>query len=147
MSKRFPVLLDYYTSKDLAASETVCLSSVPWGFMIQFERTARQFHNQSLERLAERGGLSPNEIVVIITNSHDWIRVPVRTAVDFLKQRVAEYEGKSDAELVRLRRIEETARTYAEHVAARTARSRRGVQAFNALFEALEVGKDDGEQP
>lgn len=38
--------------------------SVPWTFAEQFREQAEYNHGQTLERLAERGGLSPEEMYV-----------------------------------------------------------------------------------
>jgi hypothetical protein len=36
--------------------------SVPWAFVETFREQAEDNHDQTLERLAERGGLAPNEM-------------------------------------------------------------------------------------
>lgn len=38
--------------------------SVPWAFVEAFRRQAEENHGQTLERLAERGGLAPEEMWV-----------------------------------------------------------------------------------
>lgn len=40
--------------------------SVPWSLVEPFERQAQANHGQSLERLAERGGLSPFELWAVM---------------------------------------------------------------------------------
>lgn len=37
-------------------------SSIPWSFVEKFRERAENNHDQSLERLAERGGLAPEEL-------------------------------------------------------------------------------------
>jgi hypothetical protein len=49
---------------------------VPWSLVAPFEEQAKKNHGgQTLERLAERGGLSPHELVALITEQ------PLRTAL------------------------------------------------------------------
>lgn len=43
------------------------MTYLPWGFIAPYENGAQQNHRQSLERLAERGGLSPIEAHAILT--------------------------------------------------------------------------------
>lgn len=40
--------------------------SIPWALIEPFERQAKANHGQTLERLAERGGLSPGEALAIV---------------------------------------------------------------------------------
>lgn len=40
--------------------------SVPWSFVAPHEAQARQNHDQTLERLAERGGLDPKELHSVV---------------------------------------------------------------------------------
>lgn len=42
------------------------MSEIPWGMIAPHERQARANHGQSLERLAERGGLAACEALDII---------------------------------------------------------------------------------
>lgn len=42
--------------------------SVPWSYMEPHDSQARANHQQSLQRLAERGGLSPCEAELIVTS-------------------------------------------------------------------------------
>lgn len=53
MSKRFPVLDG---------------PSIPWEMIAPFERRAKENHDQTLERLAERGGLSCEEVMAVLLN-------------------------------------------------------------------------------
>lgn len=43
-----------------------CPASVPWGLLAPHEKQALRNHNQTLTRLAERGGCSPCELVALI---------------------------------------------------------------------------------
>jgi hypothetical protein len=51
------------------------LKSVPWSFVAQHEVQARRNHHQSIERLAQRGGLCPAEMIAVVTD-RDWLDVP-----------------------------------------------------------------------
>ena len=43
------------------------LSEVPWGFVSPHDAQAQRNHCQSLERLAQRGGLAASEAIDIVT--------------------------------------------------------------------------------
>lgn len=48
---------------------------IPWDFLAPHEHQALRNHDQTLKRLAERGGLGWNEVLDIITgNKWDWHR-------------------------------------------------------------------------
>lgn len=55
--RQFPILSQYRHEG---------VASIPWSIMAPHERQAQANHDQSLERLAERGGLSPCEAVAIL---------------------------------------------------------------------------------
>lgn len=57
------------------------LFSVPWSMLVPHERQARANHGQSLERLAERGGLSPVEMVAVVLGKR-WRDVEGMSAAD-----------------------------------------------------------------
>ena len=42
------------------------LKGIPWSMIAPHEAQAQRNHQQSLERLAQRGGLSPDEALVVI---------------------------------------------------------------------------------
>ena len=54
MTDTFPILKGQY------------LKAVPWDFMAPHAVQAKDNHDQTLERLAERGGLSPHEALCVI---------------------------------------------------------------------------------
>ena len=54
--KRFPVLRDEK------------IKSVPWDIIEPHRQSAMKNHGQTLERLAERGGLSLAELIVVMTD-------------------------------------------------------------------------------
>jgi hypothetical protein len=45
-------------------------ASVPWDFLAPHEDRALRNHDQTLERLAERGGLSPREALCVVLDRH-----------------------------------------------------------------------------
>ncbi len=67
--RRFPVLGDHRW-RHLNVPK-----SVPWSFVAPHEAQAQRNHGQSLERLAERGGLSPGEMVAVVEGKH-WRDMP-----------------------------------------------------------------------
>jgi hypothetical protein len=52
-----------------------CPSSIPWAVIAPHEEQARRNHGQTLQRLAERGGLSPAEAVAVLTDQ-PWRSMP-----------------------------------------------------------------------
>ena len=54
--KMFPVM----------AGEKFALRSVPWALVEPHEKQAWKNHGQTLERLAERGGLDPTELLAVL---------------------------------------------------------------------------------
>ena len=44
------------------------LKGIPWSMIAPHEAQAQHNHKQSLERLAQRGGLSPDEALAVIEN-------------------------------------------------------------------------------
>jgi hypothetical protein len=56
--REFPVLRDYLDRRRYPDARR----SVPWSWVAPFEPQVARNHEQSLERLAERGGLSPAEL-------------------------------------------------------------------------------------
>ena len=87
-SRRFPVL----NQQSFRLSERKTMPrSVPWAFVEQFRHQAEQNHGQSLERLAERGGLAPEEMW-IAAHGHRLFRVKVdeQAAIDWLYEAIGE---------------------------------------------------------
>lgn len=63
-ARRYPLLLDSRDRRDYP----LLPNSVPWGMVdtTVARRQARENHSQSLERLAERGGLHPVELIAVM---------------------------------------------------------------------------------
>jgi len=78
--KRFPVLLTHWERDQYED----CPESIPWELIEPHEWQARRNHYQSLERLAERGGLSPDELVAVM-EGRGWRPMTMRDAVNRLK--------------------------------------------------------------
>lgn len=65
--RMFPVLWSLYHVDETARWEALgCPRSVPWSLLAPHEAQALANHDQTLERLAQRGGLSPFEMVLVI---------------------------------------------------------------------------------
>lgn len=67
--------------------------SIPWAMIAPYERQALRNHNQTLERLAERGGLSPMEAMAVFDGHR--LRPPYEAeaaALGRLRQLLREYE-------------------------------------------------------
>lgn len=84
--KLFPVLQQgsraYIAELELAG----CPAAVPWSLVKPHEKQAQANHGQSLKRLAERGGLSPAELVHLL-NGHglNWSLSDVRAVPELLR--------------------------------------------------------------
>lgn len=57
----FPIL------SDSSGKRGPCPSSIPWEAIAPYEGQAKINHDQSLQRLAERGGLSAGEALMVMT--------------------------------------------------------------------------------
>lgn len=80
--KTFPVLnYDQYKGAP---------SSVPWDLVEIGREQAQKNHYQTLERLAERGGLSPCEMIAVIEN-RPWKSMTAADAVDHLNRAITTF--------------------------------------------------------
>jgi hypothetical protein len=71
--KRFPIMI--------RGIGYPCPSSIPWEAIAPYEGQAKFNHDQTLERLAERGGLDPVEAFFVM-NGHVWRGVPLPVSSD-----------------------------------------------------------------
>lgn len=55
--------------------ESQWLKAVPWGFVQTHRAQAERNHAQSLETLAQRGGLCPSALLAVVEH-HRWRRLP-----------------------------------------------------------------------
>lgn len=83
MDETFPVL--GAKRRDAAPGTPV---SVPWSLLAPHEEQAQRNHYQSLKRLAERGGLSPAEMVAVIED-RPWRNMAPADAVARLLELIA----------------------------------------------------------
>ncbi len=63
--RQFPILRGFGPERDKLV-RLGCPRSVPWVLVAPHEKQARLNHDQTLERLAQRGGLSPSELVAVV---------------------------------------------------------------------------------
>lgn len=70
--------------------------SIPWTMIAPFEQQARRNHDQSLERLAERGGLDPVEALAVLDGKKLRVALsgydPTAARTELLK-RMKQYEA------------------------------------------------------
>lgn len=76
--RTFPVLWQGSREHKATLARLECHRVVPWEFVSERAAECMRFHGQSPERLAERGGLAPEEILVVLE------RAPLTT-----KERIA----------------------------------------------------------
>ena len=79
--KMFPIM----TGRD---TKGPCPSRIPWDAIAPYEGQAQENHSQSLERLAERGGLDPIEAFFVMTG-RSWLNVQTPVSDDLEKQACA----------------------------------------------------------
>lgn len=63
---RFPVLWPYMRASRELLEDLGCPRSVPFGLVLGHETQARHNHSQSVQRLAERGGLDVVELAAVL---------------------------------------------------------------------------------
>jgi hypothetical protein len=88
--RRFPVFLG-----DQRSIWQGIPDSIPWKAISPHERQARVNHGQSIDVLAQRGGLSPYELLAVILDQPFWrckLPEPV-TVLRKLKEKIAEFES------------------------------------------------------
>jgi len=72
--KLFPVLWPYGRDQRAELERGRCPASVPWAMVAPHEAQAKRNHDQTLEELARRGGLSPRELLAVL-NDWPWNKV------------------------------------------------------------------------
>lgn len=84
--------------------------SIPWAMILPHDRQAQCNHDQTLKRLASRGGLSCCEALAVLDDRR-WKSMDEAEAHKQLSQRLEKWEGleKELAEAKRLKRVSETA--------------------------------------
>ena len=63
-TRMFPIQENRYNRKEPWDAPT----EIPWSIIAPYDNRARRNHSQSLERLAEKGGLSPSEAMNILND-------------------------------------------------------------------------------
>ena len=86
--RTFPVLL----SPRQESAFPVARRSVPWSLLVPHEEWAKRNHDQNLETLASRGGLSPDEMLAIIEHRR-WRPVNLDEAFSALDRAIVLAEG------------------------------------------------------
>lgn len=87
-ARHFP-LLPNYRQKGAALQRR----SIPWPMIAPHEAQALRNHGQTLQRLAERGGLSPGEACDVLLG-HRWATTPEAGAVALLERLVEEWKAR-----------------------------------------------------
>lgn len=66
--KNFPVMIPYRLPREIQREDVYarCPREVPWSFVEPHEAQALENHQQTLARLAVRGGLGPDELVAVL---------------------------------------------------------------------------------
>lgn len=103
-NKRFPIL--GITQRDID-NHPDRPRNVPWSMLAPHEERAKRNHDQTLQRLAERGGLSPTEMIAVIEDRPlRWITQQPRdesACWDQLIEYIRQHEGIAATELEFLR--------------------------------------------
>jgi len=87
MERMFPILEGAYAKSNGAM--------VPWAFVAPHERQALRNHDQTLERLAEGGGLGWSEVECVVLDK-PWVILPRD------KDRYVEFEAAAKARVEKL---------------------------------------------
>ncbi len=81
------------------------IMAIPWSLITPHEKQAKSNHDQSLKRIAERGGLDPLEAVAVIEDKSwreligpDPIRGPSDARAEKFERRLAILVGEHDAD-------------------------------------------------
>jgi hypothetical protein len=99
----FPILWTYRREDGKEWERLGCPRTVPWAFMAPHAERAMKNHDQTLERLAERGGLSPSEMVCVLEN-RGWRDVLSLSDVDAIGRLLAHCATWNEEEAKRLDR-------------------------------------------
>ena len=88
---RFPILWPAARAARQELEALGCPRSVLWPAVAPHEKQALENHGQTLERLAQRGGLSPRELLAVLRGVgwHDVHEVPLAEAVQEILEQTA----------------------------------------------------------
>ena len=97
--RTFPVLWQGTRPYLKALADLDCPREVPWAFVAEHAEWCQHNHDQTPERLAERGGLSPEEMLAVTRNTRlhiagalDYFHDPT-VAVRMLKEAIMSWES------------------------------------------------------
>ena len=96
MENRFPLIWPYRRDQIAELQKLGCPRDVPWELVKDHEKQALKNHDQSVQRLAERGGLDHLELVAVLTD-RTWGEVERLSnieAVDQLQKILEAHHGK-----------------------------------------------------
>ena len=99
----FPVLWQGDRKYLKRLAELKCPKHVPWDFIAAHEKQCLSNHGQTPQRLADRGGLSPAEMVGVVEGLswNDICRMPVDEEVGRLRTLLNMYDVRIATQLVR----------------------------------------------
>ena len=83
--RKFPIIVP---RDDKGRDIKNCPRSVPWSLVEPHRAQAMSNHSQTLERLAERGGLSPDELHAVVHDQR-WRPMGASESVAWLVDRLA----------------------------------------------------------
>jgi hypothetical protein len=92
MSRKFPVLMSYQKRRAFPN----CPCDVPWAMLEKHEPQALRNHDQSLEQLASRGGLAPQEMLDILHDRQLRFVGETVEAVEELIRIVTQWQSEKD---------------------------------------------------
>jgi hypothetical protein len=101
----FPVLWQYDRERKQRLKDLDCPREVPFAFVMKYRDGCLRNHNQTPERLSERGGLAPQELIAITCDEQNWESrrkiwfMPEEQAVPLLKDLLARFENERQSAL------------------------------------------------
>lgn len=97
MHETFPIMWPIMLKEQraLKAAGVEMTRGIPWAMIAPHEKQAERNHDQTLTRLAERGGLSACEAVAILEDRR-WTRLEHAVAYRQLQELVRAWKDKTD---------------------------------------------------
>jgi hypothetical protein len=89
-ARTFPIQRPWERSRMIA-----CPSSIPWSLIEPHAKQAQRNHDQTLERLAERGGLSPSEAIAVLAD-RQWTSIELTESVRQLTALVDSWQTRAE---------------------------------------------------
>jgi len=94
-TRLFPVLWQGDRARKAALEAAGCPRYIPWAFIARYEDGCLWNHDQTVQRLSERGGLAPEEILAVIASTEKggttyeilhqlWVTTPEETTKKLL---------------------------------------------------------------